>query len=420
MNEPPIRTDRGIRAIFVSAMVVEPEPRSLISRLLQPFDRRHLGHALAGGTLGAGAAVAGFLLLTLAAPKSVSADTTAREVAPTATVAKTDRLPVAGGKLAAIATAHDAEIDALPPAGVVAVDRSAGSALAYAVGMPPSAAATAIEDHIDRVGPRYASLGSSALVVPGAAAAAAADQGADDDEGDDTVVAIPRARPERPVEPMAMPRPRPAHVASVAPLRPFGDTGNASSDPEAVEVEPTPPAVARRGEPPAGALGFFSSPTEPVKAPPKISVETPFGIPYVLQTASVETACLKPELIDLLRRVEAKYRQKVIITSGYRSRGRDGSLHRTCAAADIEIPGVSADSLAAFARTLPGVGGVGTYCHSSLIHVDVGTPRDWKYGCGSFFAMRGAPGKWGKVPAALAVAQPAGDARIDPTAMAQD
>jgi hypothetical protein len=61
----------------------------------------------------------------------------------------------------------------------------------------------------------------------------------------------------------------------------------------------------------------------------------------------------------------------------------------------------------------------GTYCHSELVHVDVGTPRDWKYGCGSLFAMRGAPGRWGKVPAALAAAQPSGDARIDPS-MLQD
>lgn len=420
MDQPPIRSDRGIRAIFETAMCVDEKPRSFLSRLLEPFDRSHLPHALAGGTLGAGAAVAGFLLLALSLPKSVFADSVATDAAPAATIAKADRLPVAGGKLAAIATA-EVDVDAQPASGVIDVAPGTGTAMAYAVGMPTNAAGAAIEDHVDRVGTRYASLGNSALVMPGAAAAAAADQGADEEEDDDGVVAVPRARPDRPVssiEPMALPRPRPAHLASVAPLRIMGEPGNAATGPDEIDVEPTPTPAPRRGEPPPGVLGFFSSPTEPVKAPPKITVDTPFGIPYVLQTASVETACLKPELIDILRRIETKYHQKVIITSGYRSRGRSGSMHRTCAAADIEIPGVSSEALAAYARTIPGIGGVGTYCHGEMIHVDVGTPRDWKYGCGSFFAMRGAPGKWGKVPAALAAAQPAGDAKVDMSQMA--
>lgn len=419
MNQKPIRSDRGIRVIFESALGVETRRRSLLSRLLEPFDRRHLGHALAGGTLGAGAAVAGFLLLAVSLPKAVSADTMTVTAAPSTPVAKADRLPVAGGKLAAIASATDVEAADRPAAGAVDIGGPAGSALAYAVGVPNDAASAAIEDHVDRVGPRYASLGNSALVAPGAAAAAASDQATDDEEDDDSVVAIPRERPERPsaIEPAALPRPRPAHFASVAPLRIMGEPGNAATGPDRVSVEPT--RSPRRDEMPPGVLGFFSSPTEPVKAPPKITVDTPFGIPYVLQTASVETACLKPELIDLLKKIEAKYHQKVVITSGYRDRGRQGSLHRTCAAADIEVPGVSAAALAAFARSIPGIGGVGTYCHASMIHVDIGTPRDWKYGCGSFFAMRGAPGKWGKVPAALAAAQPEGEAVVDPR-LAQD
>ncbi|MCE1235719.1 MAG: D-Ala-D-Ala carboxypeptidase family metallohydrolase [Hyphomicrobiales bacterium] len=406
-------------------MEVEDERRSPLSRLLEQLDRRHLGHALAGGTLGAGAALLGFLLLALSLPRAVSADPVIDPrpvIAPT--VAKSDRLPLPGGKLAVIAAEVAAERQ--PSSGVVDVGPDAGSALAYAVGLPATAAGRAIEDHVDRVGPQYASLGPSGLVVPGANAAAIADQGADDEDDDDSVVAVPRARPDHPTaaaEPLAMPRPRPAHLASLAPAPLLPAPGEAAAIPEADEDAPLPPPAptARREAPgrPTGLLGFFSSPTEPVKAPPKITVDTPFGVPYVLQTASVETACLKSELIDILRRIEAKYGQKAVITSGYRNRGRSGSMHRTCAAADIEIPGVSAAALAAFARTIPGIGGVGTYCHSELVHVDIGTPRDWKYGCGSFFAMRGAPGRWGKVPAALAAAQPVGDARIDPS-MLQD
>lgn len=421
MSQTPIRSDRGIRAIFATAMDLEPERRSRFSRLLRTIDRRHLGHAVAGGTFGAGAAVIGFMLLALSLPKSVSADPMAADVKPGPAIAKADRLPLPGGKLASIAT--DVEMERQPSSGIIDTGLVSPSALAYAVDRPLGDAAAAIEDHIDRVGPRFASLGNPTLVMPGATAAAIDQQGTDDEDDDEGVVAIPRARPDHAqaaVEPTVLPRPRPAHFASLAPLPLSGETsmGNAETEAEAEEDAPAPlpPPGPHRGEPraPSGLLGFFSSPTEPVKAPPKISVDTPFGIPYVLQTASVETACLKPELIDVLRKVEAHYRQKVIITSGYRSRGREGSLHRTCAAADIEIPGVTAAQLASFARTIPGIGGVGTYCHASMIHVDIGMPRDWKYGCGSFFAMRGAPGKWGKVPATLAAAQPGGEAKLDP------
>ena len=137
----------------------------------------------------------------------------------------------------------------------------------------------------------------------------------------------------------------------------------------------------------------------PVDHPPgTIVTPTPFGIPYVLQTQSVDTACLKPELVNILRQIEAHYGHKVVITSGYRNRGREGSLHRTCAAADIIMPGIGSHALAAYARTIPAVGGVGTYCHASMIHVDTGTPRDWKYGCGSYFAMRDGSAHWGRVP----------------------
>ena len=142
-------------------------------------------------------------------------------------------------------------------------------------------------------------------------------------------------------------------------------------------------------------------PTGPGPAPGTIVTPTPFGVPYVLQTQSVDTACLKPELLTILRQVESHYGRKVVITSGYRNRGREGSLHRICAAADIIVPGIDSKSLAAYARTVTNVGGVGTYCHQSMIHVDIGTPRDWKYGCGSYFAMRDGSAHWGRVPTSL-------------------
>ncbi len=434
MSQTSAKTDRGIRSIFATAMSVEERDPSRLQRLMAVIDRRHVAHALAGSTFGAGAALIGFMGLALSLPKAVSADPVAAQSASVTPLAKSDRLPT-GGKLAAIASAVEPVATSAAAAGFTAPDPetaaltdgdASSAALGYAAASATGDAGAAIEDHIDRTGMRVASLGNPTLMVPGAAAAAT--QGSDDEEDDESIVAVPRARPayEPPhAEALPLPRPRPTHLASVAPgapmaiLAPRAPGVDTATGPDPIEVEPAPPPGPRRGsEPPPGLLGFFSSPTEPVKAPPKTTIDTPFGVPYVLQTESVETACLKPELVDLLRRIEAKYHQKVIITSGFRDRGRQGSLHRQCAAADIQVPGVGAPALAAFARTIPGIGGVGTYCHATMIHVDIGTPRDWKYGCGSFFAMRGAPGKWGKVPAALAAAQPSGAAKIDVSQMA--
>lgn len=417
MSPQPATSDKGIRSIFATALdIPPPEAQGVFAQLRAAIEHVHVGHVLAGGTLGAGAAVAGFVLLALSAPRSVSADTTAfREEIPIATIAKGDRMPIFGRRFAASATASATEIDlGVPPS-----RGFTGSAMAYAA-LPLSGTSRDAQDAIAAnvgAGTQYASLGQQTLMVPGAAAAAADGNEGEDDEGDDQVVAIPRARPPHQADAAPpMPRARP-HYASVAPL---SITGNAPE--QQAEEDEAPPGIAERMEPqhaePKAALGFFSSPTEPVKAPPRIKLDTPFGIPYVLQTASVETACLKPDMIELLHKIETKYGQKVVITSAARDRGRRGSMHRMCAAADIIVPGVSAERLAAYARTIPGIGGVGTYCHSELVHVDTGTPRDWKYGCGSFFAMRGAPGKWGKVPASLANAQPAGDAKLDLSQMA--
>lgn len=136
-----------------------------------------------------------------------------------------------------------------------------------------------------------------------------------------------------------------------------------------------------------------TAPAAPQLAPPSatkptITLKTPFGIPYALQQENVETACFPPPLVDLIRKVGDHYGHTPIVTSGLRDRGRRGSLHRRCLAADIMIPGVSANELAKVARQIPGMGGVGQYCHPNLVHIDVGTARDWKQGCGGYFALR--------------------------------
>ena len=104
--------------------------------------------------------------------------------------------------------------------------------------------------------------------------------------------------------------------------------------------------------------------------------------------SKVSVGCLKPELVSLLNRIERKFGKKPIINSGYRSpaynrrvRGAKRSKHMACEAADISIPGVSKWTLAKYVRGMPGRGGVGTYCRSGFVHVDIGIKRDWNWGC---------------------------------------
>ncbi|RWA75585.1 MAG: DUF882 domain-containing protein [Mesorhizobium sp.] len=106
------------------------------------------------------------------------------------------------------------------------------------------------------------------------------------------------------------------------------------------------------------------------------------------QNESVDVACLKPSLVRVLKTIEGHFGRKMVVTSGYRdpsrnrrANGAKNSLHMYCAAADIQVPGVSRWELANYVRSMPGRGGVGTYCHTESIHVDVGPERDWNWRC---------------------------------------
>jgi len=107
-----------------------------------------------------------------------------------------------------------------------------------------------------------------------------------------------------------------------------------------------------------------------------------------LQRESVQVDCFGPELMSILTTVEKRYGKKPIVTSGYRSAGKNRqaggarrSLHIACKAADIQVEGVSKWQLAKFLREVPGRGGVGTYCRTESVHVDIGEVRDWHYPC---------------------------------------
>ena len=106
------------------------------------------------------------------------------------------------------------------------------------------------------------------------------------------------------------------------------------------------------------------------------------------QTEHVQVGCFKPELVSLLKRIEQHYKRPLMVTSGYRSTGENRraggarkSMHLLCQAADIQIEGVSKWDLAKYLRSVQGRGGVGTYCRTESVHIDVGPERDWHHPC---------------------------------------
>ncbi|WP_245409877.1 YcbK family protein [Pararhizobium haloflavum] len=112
------------------------------------------------------------------------------------------------------------------------------------------------------------------------------------------------------------------------------------------------------------------------------------GSRLAVQHKNVDVSCLKPGLVQTIRRIEAHFGRQVVVTSGYRNKshnrrvgGARESKHMSCEAADIQVAGVSKWQIAEFARSLPGRGGVGTYCHTESVHVDVGSKRDWNWRC---------------------------------------
>ncbi len=113
------------------------------------------------------------------------------------------------------------------------------------------------------------------------------------------------------------------------------------------------------------------------------------------QTPAVQIGCLRPDLLSMLRKASKRFGRPIVVTSGFRGGGRRGSYHRKCMAADVIIDGVSKQTLAAYFRSLPEAGGVGTYCHNGVVHIDTAEPRNWTY-CGfrrTSFSLRN--GGWG-------------------------
>lgn len=107
-----------------------------------------------------------------------------------------------------------------------------------------------------------------------------------------------------------------------------------------------------------------------------------------IQRPDVQVGCFKPELVGLIKSAERHFGAQAVVTSGYRDLAHNRrvggalhSLHMKCDAADIQLAGVSKWDLAKFLRVQPGRGGVGTYCHTPSVHIDIGRPRDWNWRC---------------------------------------
>ncbi|MFN3483118.1 MAG: D-Ala-D-Ala carboxypeptidase family metallohydrolase [Rhabdaerophilum calidifontis] len=181
--------------------------------------------------------------------------------------------------------------------------------------------------------------------------------------GPGTASAAPVAAPLPPQRPVAATPPAvatdEAAAEEAAPVSPPAASADASRPAEAAPAEPgreivvddRPNLVVAFAPPIAEPATTEEIEAEEAQAPEPTHVEK--------QTDAVDLACLRPEVMSLVRVAGEHFGATPVITSGQRNRGRRGSLHRRCMAADFFVPGIERARLAKFLRTLPGAGGVG-------------------------------------------------------------
>lgn len=99
----------------------------------------------------------------------------------------------------------------------------------------------------------------------------------------------------------------------------------------------------------------------------------------VVQHKNVQISCFPKKLITIIKKVQHKLRQNVIITSGFR-KGSKRSMHATCKAADFRVFNVSRSKMIHIFKNIPEIGGYGTYRRKpGLYHVDIGPTRHWSH-----------------------------------------
>jgi len=187
----------------------------------------------------------------------------------------------------------------------------------------------------------------------------------------------------------AAPQTEGADVASLWPLPPprppeFGGVILAASDEDldALELDDDEPTTSADAAPAPGlfqwlvsvpsrqavAAGLPQTAPEPANKQPS---EKPRGPGFHAAYAYTQVNCFPEQLKTALDQIAVHYKKPVEVISGFRPNGRRGSMHRHCMAADIRVDGVAPMALATYAKTVPGINGVGTYRRTDLVHVDV-------------------------------------------------
>lgn len=132
------------------------------------------------------------------------------------------------------------------------------------------------------------------------------------------------------------------------------------------------PKDARLAEKPLNAPSALAAAAPAESGPATGETEPrPAGQRWRAAYPHVVTSCFPKSLRAALNQIAEHFDSEVLVTSGERQRGRRGSMHRSCQAADIRVAGVSPEKIAAYARKVPDLKGVGTYRWVSVTHVDV-------------------------------------------------
>lgn len=94
-----------------------------------------------------------------------------------------------------------------------------------------------------------------------------------------------------------------------------------------------------------------------------------------------EVRAVRPELYEQLSRIYDHFEKKqIFLVSGFRFAERNSSRHFHASAMDIRIPGVSINTMYAYAESLDQGGmGIGLYPTSQFIHVDFRAPGEPSY-----------------------------------------
>jgi hypothetical protein len=147
--------------------------------------------------------------------------------------------------------------------------------------------------------------------------------------------------------------------------------------------------LASRG-PDGDPRGLFDGEVQPyahyVPGLPRDVVQAANGL--LLAHSAISVSCFKPTLLNMIRDAERHFSRRAVVTSGYRSpshnrsvRGALHSQHLYCNAVDLYMPGITRDELARYFYSHPSRGGLGLYCHTKSLHVDIGRRREWRWSC---------------------------------------